>query len=168
MDKEYHSLKDIKRTSKGIIGEIIFKQSRNFIHCTKLSRSEMLDKLPFNIPEEIHKFLNTYWNSLDCFEFCLKKEEERLVFKQLILYEVKTHNYMPYLKKQFYRKSTFTENQIKIYNEAKNKGIIVKIAKLLLFDNWRYTITIYDFNHEKYKYILCNGTKSFQKDSFPS
>jgi hypothetical protein len=85
VQKEYCSLKDIKSTPKVLIGEIIFKQSRKFIHCTKLSQKEIIDKLPFKIPDEIDRFLKLYWNSLDCFEFCLKRECETLLFEKLII-----------------------------------------------------------------------------------
>lgn len=154
----YRYLDSLKGSAKGLIGEILFKNSEENIFCTKLCTPKKIEKLPFEVPIEIKKFLYSNWHSLDCFSFkTIRDACSRLFYKQTILYEVKTKRYNPNQEKSF-QKISFTDHEIEVYEDAQSLGIEVKIVKIIFFDNWKYLIRKYDFDSKKYKYKICNGT----------
>ena len=159
----YKYLNDIKGSTRGLIGEILFKYNNGNVFCTKLCRFEVIEKLPFKIPDKIKEFLKNNWKSLDCFQFKTTRDEiNHLKYINLILYEVKTKKYKTNQIK-LYRKLSFTENEIKIYKQAQKLGSKVFIAKIFFFENWKYMIRLDDFIPEQYNYIICNGGNWFKK-----
>lgn len=163
----YHYLDSLKGSPKGLIGEIIFKESKKNIFCTKLCEPTILKKLPLEIPTKIPDFLTTNWHTLDCLEFKTKRlTEDKLTFTGIILYEIKTQKFNPN-KKQPYTKCTFTKNQLSVHKTAKSSGMQKKLVKVLFFNNWMYSISILKLEPEKYAYVICNGSDAFQKTSSP-
>jgi len=163
---KYYYLTDIKGSVKGIIGELLFKNSRDHIYSTKICSPNILERLPFHIPVSTIKFLTNNWFTLDCFKFNVAKNLDTYIYVNTLLYEVKmTNNYTLHNRPKFYDRMKFTDNQKKVYEEARTLGLDVKVVKIVLYMDGKYTINIMDYDNEKYRYIICNGSENFQKKS---
>jgi len=151
---------DLRRQNhvmKGEIGEIIIKNKIPYLHRTKeLKPRDILDyNFPFGkLPLTIKRFLTKHWHTLDLFRFV----SENYKFKNLELYEVKVRNYYPNLRKEAYIPD-ITRNELKVYKTALKLGFVVKSATIWFYDDWRYDITIKDFNPKDFK--IHDGSKSF-------
>jgi len=161
MNNVYHSIRRMNVTIKGIIGELMFKYEKKNVFVTRICTIDLLKNLPFEIPNNIFSFLEEYWYSIDAFEFIADKMGNDYFYKGIILYEVKVVNFDDNNGRQ--KMMPFTGNQVRIYKEALTMGIEVKIAKILLFDNWRFTVSILDFNPERYKYKISDGGNFYKK-----
>lgn len=158
---KFYYLTEIKGSNKGVLGELLFKNSCKHIFCTKLCRPDILDRLPFKIPSK--EFLTDNWFTLDCFKFIINKNQESYEYLKTILYEIKTVNHCTLNRPGIYRRMKFTDNQIKTYREAQKIGLDVNVVKITLYKDGKYTIDITHLDDEMYKCVVCNGTESFQK-----
>ena len=154
----YFNLKDEGSNLKGEVAEVIAKNKIKNCFRTKEVSKEIIDKLGFKIKPEIKEFLEKYWYSLDLFRFVLNEKE---IAVNLELFEVKSQNFYSKKLKRVYYLLNLTKKTSEIYKEAKEKGFIVKLVKVIFFYNWKYCVRIKDFELEDF--VINDGSESFIK-----
>jgi len=136
-----YNLKKQSGMYKGIVGECLAKLANKGLVITHMSGSEKyLYACKQNIPESHYIFLKKHWHTIDA----VKKGPNNT----LIIYEIKTRNYLPDRKKLW--KIQLTHSSYHSYREAISLGLRVKILTVELLDQWDYVIHTQDFTHADY------------------
>lgn len=143
LDKEYqlrgYAFENIARMllRRQLKNNFIFQVCRfNNIH-------EIINKYRFRLPENLLsliKFTNDSWKRFDIIEFCLKDKTDRII-EDINFYEVKTKYHKVERKYYEFCKSNYLFYKNLLTNFKKN----AKIVSIVLFENWRFSINIYEF-----------------------
>lgn len=145
-----YNLKSSGGTFKGLAGECMFQISRDNCFMTRFYPLEfILRKYDDRLTCEQKEFLRKNWLSIDAIEF----QEDNIC-----LYEIKTRN-SEYVNK--YR-LVITKNTLNILKNAEEIGFKVKLAKVLLHNNWNYEVKIEDFQYDRNK-MWINTNNNYDK-----
>lgn len=124
-------------TFKGLIGEAMFKLTRNNAYMTRFHSFEFINyRFNDKLSKEQLEFLKENWYSLDVIEI----SNSGLI----TLFEVKTQNYLNF--KQGYQHK-ITKNCYYLYSTAKELGFVVKVARVQLMGDWNYRVLIDDLDY---------------------
>jgi len=135
-----YNLKRGGGTFKGLIGECMFKLTRKNLILTRFfNKNKYLNIFGDRLTEEQYTFLDNNWYSLDAIEVDYSIKPYKFV-----IFEVKTINYL-YNPKSYW-KLLMTENTYELYRKALKLNFDVKVATIILFDNWNYEVDIIDFD----------------------
>jgi len=133
-----HNLKKFNGTYKGMIGECMFKLTRDktiLMKCFNKNKYLTIFSKHFTIPQK--EFIQRNWHSLDAIEISYNKG------KEIKLFEIKTKN--EYRKKLGF-KLKITQSTANLYEYAKKIWFKVIVATVHMHNNWNYSITLTDFN----------------------
>ena len=144
---EIYNLKTSNYNLRGKIGELIAKSFAGGIRTVEFSPYYFCKNL--KLFENQKTILFKHWKSIDLIDF--KQDDFRNV-KEIIISEVKTISQERSYKKHL----EITQESLNAYREARTVGIIVKVIKIILQDNWNYTISIKDFDENDF-YIQNGG-----------
>ncbi len=135
-----YNLKKGGGTFKGLIGECMFKLTRKNLILTRFfNKNKYLTIFGNRLTKEQYTFLDKNWYSLDAIEIDYSTNPYKF-----LLFEVKTMNYL-YNPKPYW-KLLMTKNTYNLYSESLKLGFDVKVATVILLDNWNYEIEITDFD----------------------
>lgn len=135
-----YNLKNGKGTYKGMVGECLFKLTRQYLILPKFFNKNkyfMIFSKKFTI-EQV-KFLKENWYSIDSIEFIDNKP---------VLFEIKTRNKYLNPKSNWLPKMTLATHNM--YKKAIKLGFIVKVAHVWLLDDWNYSIELIPIENFKY------------------
>ena len=129
------------------------KRRNNFIFLPRHFDSvhEIANKYRLNlelINTKILERLNKRFHSVDLIEFCLDNKYSRSV-KDLRFYEVKTKAYRDDNWKKNKLKYELCVSSEETYRFLKDKGFGVFLASFVLFEDWRYSFNIHQFDLNK-------------------
>lgn len=151
-----YNVKSFGGTFKGLIGECCFQLAFKKSYITRFHPLTFFlkrYKQYFSTNQKI--FIKENWMSFDAIQVEVKKYKT-----QIIIYEVKTRN-VEYKDKRLIT----TKNCLKLYDEARKLGIKVKLAKILFYNNWNYSLEINDFKFDKQKMWL-NNRNNYDKTKY--
>ncbi len=138
-----YNLKGCKGTFKGIIGECMFKLTRNWAVLPLFFKfSKYRERFYKYYSVDQIDFLRKYWHSIDAIEI-------KFLFGKPIpyLYEIKTKNSY---RKHIGFKPKMTMSTEEVYSDAKKLGFVGKIAIVYFQDNWKFEVNIKDFDKKFY------------------
>lgn len=152
---------DLRRQNiklKSEIGEVIAKYRVPFLHLRREYKKDYLDqRFPFGfLPEKVRGFLKDNWFSIDAFKF----KSENYKFVNLELFEIKLRSYYPNLRREACI-IDMTNKELQLYKKAREKGFEVFIVVIWLYDDWRYDVSIKNFDSSEIK--IEEGSKRFLK-----
>lgn len=133
------------------IAKVILRRhnKNNFIFqaCLFDSLTELITKYKLNIPQQLKgiiEFANLFWNKFDLIEFCLDDTNNRNI-RNVEFYEIKTKYFK--VNRDYYEfcKSNYNFS-IELLNKFNKR---IKIISIILFEDWRFSINIYDFDENK-------------------
>lgn len=131
------NLKKAKGTYKRLIGECMFKLSRNYAVLTKYwNKRRYLDYFGKYLTKPQLDFVNEYWHSLDAIEIDYSNG-----FRDVYLYEIKTN-----ACEELNLKPKINEARVLLYQKALKMGFIVKLAFVCFEDDWNYSVNLLDFS----------------------
>ena len=135
-----YNLKNCTGTFKGLIGECLFKLTRkNVILPRFFNRNKFISIFDKYLNEEQRKFICDNWYSFDALEV-----DYSILPRKIIIYEVKTRNYLFAPKSEWKYKMTYYSSQL--YKQAQKLGFLVRVVSLWLFTNWNFDYKIYEFD----------------------
>lgn len=147
-----HNLKKMGGTFKGLSGECMFRLVRKRSYITRFFPIEfVLRRHSEMLSEKKIKFLMDNWLSFDAIEF---------FDSDIIIYEIKTRN-VEYSTR--YKIQT-TQQSVNALNQAKLLGFNVKLAKVLLHNDWNYEIKFSNFNYHPRR-MWINNHNNYDKSS---
>lgn len=142
-----YNLKRSGGTFKGLIGEAMFKITRENLILTRFFNKNKYLRIFGKYLSPIQKdFLFNNWYSIDALEIDYSSYP-----RGIILYEIKTlnNNFIPSLN-GLNKIPKITLNSYNLYNYAVSLGFNVFVAYVLLNSNWDYDIKIEDFTKCKF------------------
>lgn len=132
-----HNLKRMGKTFKGLAGECMFRLVKTKSYLTRFFPIDFVLRRHDESLNEVQKnFLIRNWLSFDAIEF---------IENEIVIYEIKTRN-VEYDTGKY--RTQITQNSVNLLNEAKKLEFTVKLAKVLLHNNWEYEIKISQFNYD--------------------
>jgi hypothetical protein len=130
-----YNLKEYGGTFKGLAGECMCKVTIKGMFLTRFHPMEfVLRKLEPVLTPRKKAFIEDNWLSFDG----IALEDDRIV-----LYEVKTRNEE---REKEGRSFILTQNCLKMYTVAERMGFVVRIAKVVLLDNWNYSVSMHSLS----------------------
>jgi hypothetical protein len=127
-----YNLKQYGGTFKGLAGECMCKVTIKDMYLTRFHPIEfVLRKLESALTPRKEAFIVENWLSFDGIQ---------LENGQIVLYEVKTRNLERELQG---RPFILTQNCLRMYTIAERMGFVVRIAKVVLLDDWNYTVSMH-------------------------
>jgi len=138
-----YDLKRCNGTFKGLIGECLFKITRDKAILVRFFSSNKFATIFNKVLEKAQvDFLLENWYSLDAIEYMGDQ-------KKFILYEIKTRNHY---RKELGFKPKMTKSTRDLYSQARQLGFVVKCATVWLYENWEFNAQIEEYD-EKMFYI---------------
>lgn len=120
-------------------------QENNFIFLVNRydSLEEITSKYRLTFKEkEQANWLSAHWGKGDLIEFVCEKEKREV--EQIIIYEVKTKKHG--VKRRYFE--VCKSDQV-FFEECKQKGIPVRIASVMIFEDWRFSMNIYPYENAR-------------------
>jgi hypothetical protein len=137
------SVREFKGSYKGLIGECLFKFKHKYAVLTQLANPDTyLEKRPYTLPKEMIAFLKSNWTRIDAFEVLLNHDMSLLAVN---IFEIKTRNQYKYILPGHVELRVSPEVD-KAMKSAKEYGIGAYLAKVMLFDDWRFDVEIISYD----------------------
>ncbi|MBS1266982.1 MAG: hypothetical protein MAG795_00952 [Candidatus Woesearchaeota archaeon] len=133
------------------------KRKNNFIFRTDRFKSlkQLVDYYRLDLSGISNiEIIEDYYYNVDIIEFVLRDTDTRRV-DSVGFYEVKTKVHKRKRLIEIYKK---TDER---YKRLIQLGFIVKLVNIILFENWRFSINIY--NYKDFKYVVLRN-KKFDKN----
>ncbi|MGE0793118.1 MAG: hypothetical protein AB7V77_03000 [Candidatus Woesearchaeota archaeon] len=130
------------------VARILLRRLNNNNFIFQLSRFDSIDEILTKYKLEISPkvmdlilILKKEWNKCDLIEFKLNNKEQRKI-EQILMYDVKTKYYA--VERKYFE---FCESNFKFMKKCVEMKVPTKIISMILFEDWRFSFNISDFEN---------------------